>query len=102
MKNCKRCRTVLQWAAVTAVIPNPFRLSAPRSTVLILSIQRLDDEAHPGPDVPFCHGHHEDGRLTTDPRALAFWRHREFEMLHKGRDDDQHFQDAIQQKLGGG
>ena len=52
-----------------------FCLAAPRFAGLALSIQGLDDETHPRPEVPLCHGHHYDGRLTTYPRcllALAF------------------------------
>ncbi len=53
--------------------------------------------------MPFRHGHHEDGRLATDPRRLlplAFLGKGELEMLHQGRDNNQHFQDATQQKWG--
>ncbi len=80
---------------------NPFRLAAPRFAGIVLSIQRLDNETQPRPDVPFRHGHHEDGRLATDPRrllTLVFWGKGELEMLHQGRDDNKHFQDATQQK----
>jgi hypothetical protein len=69
--------------------------------LVVTSIDRLDDETHISPNLTLRHGHHERSRLATDPcpraRAPLFivvCRKREFEMLHQGRDDDEHFQDA--------
>jgi hypothetical protein len=72
-------------------------------TRLASSIQGLDHEAYPRPEVPLRHGHHQDSRLTTNPRhllALAFLGKRELEVFHQGRHYDQHFQDAMKQQWG--
>lgn len=74
--------------------------TAPGDIHLVTSIDGLDDETHPSPNLAFYHRHHDDARLAKDPRrpALLFTvrvrRKRELEMLHQGRDDDEHFQDA--------
>jgi hypothetical protein len=78
-------------------VPNGLT-TAPGDIHVVTSIDGLDDETHPSPNLALYHGHHERARLATDPPqpALLFIVRgkRELEMLHQGRDDDEHFQDA--------
>ena len=60
------------------------------------SIDRLDDETHPGPNLTLRHRHHDHARPAIDlrPRLFSICGKRELEILQQSHDDDKHFQDA--------